>query len=92
MEQGFCGDYVLFEHKTAGIKQQCRIDIAQNHVIYRRTGINALQPRCQFRAFTGYIRFGQQDAVGITNLRLCQRELIQLRHGMHGIHQRNNAV
>ena len=92
MEARFGGDHVLFEHKTAGVKQQRQIDIAVGHGVDGRAGVDAGEPFAQRRVIRRDIGFGQQNAIRVTNLRLRQRKLVHLLIGMHRIDQRNHAV
>ena len=60
--------------------------------IHRGAGVDARQALTQFFAFTCYVGFGQQDAVGVAHLRLGNGELVHLLVGMHRVNQRNHTV
>ena len=60
--------------------------------VNRRAGVNARQALAEFFGVTRHVGFGQQDAVGVANLRLCNGELVHLLVGMDRVNQRNHAV
>ena len=60
--------------------------------VNRRAGVDAGQTLAQLFGLTGDVGFGQQNTVGVANLRLGNGELVHLLVGVHRVDQRNYAI
>ncbi|MNB75892.1 hypothetical protein D3C75_225490 [compost metagenome] len=87
----FRGD-VLFQHKAVGVKQLRQIDIAVRNGVNRRAGVDPRQAFAQLFAVARHIGFGQQNAIGVANLRLGEGELVHLLVGVNRVDQGDHPV